>query len=60
MRHRKKTHLGPALTAVGAGILCASYFTGLSRFNGVLLTGLAIVAAGIIIYVRSIKKIGKY
>ena len=55
-----KAYLGVALVLAGALLLLVSYFTGLTRYNLVLLTGLIFIVLGTVLHVRQQKKGEKY
>lgn len=52
--------MGVALVCTGALLLLVSYFTGLTNYNLVLLTGLIIIVLGAALHVRQQKKGEKY
>ncbi|SEA67649.1 hypothetical protein SAMN05216462_2126 [Xylanibacter ruminicola] len=52
--------MGVALVLAGALLLLVSYFTGLTRYNLVLLTGLIFIVLGAVLHVRQQKQGEKY
>ena len=60
MKNNSMSYGGVALILVGAILLMASYFTGLSHLNIVLQTGLLLVTLGIILHVWLLKRREKY
>ena len=55
-----KAYLGVALVLAGALLLLVSYFTGLTCYNLVLLTGLIFIVLGAVLHVRQQKQGEKY
>lgn len=51
-----KKELGKLLMIIGAIILILSYFCGWNNFNGVLVAGIALIIAGIVVYIIMNKK----
>jgi len=55
-----KSYIGLILLLLGVLLLAASYFTGFSHFNSVLLVGLLLVILGIVVHVWLLKHAEKY